>query len=141
MKGKPNELWKLKVQVPLLCGFFIGGVCGCIAHARVGKHAMFFSVGIFGVIWMLYVLVVAHARQEGLYMALFNGEDNPFRINTCIGDHSSGQRRIHIDSNIPMVSDVVDCDGVVDTEWNSTAQLSSVERNKEDTINEDPYPL
>jgi hypothetical protein len=83
LKGKPNEAWKLKLQLPLLASFFAGGVCGCLAHDRYAEYAMFIPVVIFGGIGAAYVAVIAHARQESLYSALWGGDDNPFST-----DHS-----------------------------------------------------
>lgn len=71
LKGKPNELWKLQVQVPLLCAFFLGGVMGAFAHELLHKHAMFVSVGLFVSISALYVVTLAHVNKESLYDAAF----------------------------------------------------------------------
>lgn len=70
LKGKPNELWKLQVQLPLLIAFFVGGVMGSLAHAAYGKHAMFISVALFGSIGLLYAATVAYYRNEHITDAL-----------------------------------------------------------------------
>ena len=75
LKGKPDELWKLQVQVPLLFAFFLGGVMGAFAHELLHKHAMFISVGLFSSISALYVATLAHVNKESLYDAAF-GADN-----------------------------------------------------------------
>lgn len=70
LKGKPNELWKLQVQLPLLVAFFVGGVMGAWAHAKYGIYAMFISVALFGTIGLLYAATVAYYRKEHMADAL-----------------------------------------------------------------------
>lgn len=74
LKGKPNELWKLQVQIPLLVSFFLGGVFGSYAHAMYGKHAMFLCVALFASIGALYVCTVAHFKNESICSALLEAE-------------------------------------------------------------------
>lgn len=76
LKGKQNEVWKLQVQIPLLTAFFLGGVCGSIAHKHHSKHAMFIPAFIFGGIGIMYVLVIAYVRKESLWDALIGDDEN-----------------------------------------------------------------
>lgn len=88
-KGKPNELWKLQVQIPLLLSFFVGGVAGCAAYAYLRKHAMFVCVGLFGGIGLLYIAVIAHFKEETYWDAMFGSEKTSSRM------QSSGSTRTH----------------------------------------------
>lgn len=75
LKGKQNEVWKLQVQVPLLCSFFAGGVVGALAHKELGKHTMFICAGLSASISAMYVVTLAYVRQESLYAAAFGKDD------------------------------------------------------------------
>lgn len=79
-KGKPNEVWKLQVQLPLLCSFFAGGVVGAIAHKELGKHTMFICSGLSASIGVLYVVTLAYIRQESLYTAAFGKDDDVYEL-------------------------------------------------------------
>jgi len=83
VKGKPNEVWKLQVQLPLLSSFFAGGVTGALAHKELGKHTMFICAGMSASITVLYVLTLAYIRQESLYVAAF-GKDDDFYERTVV---------------------------------------------------------
>lgn len=78
VKGKPNEVWKLQVQLPLLCSFFAGGVAGALAHKELGKYTMFICAGLSASIAVLYVVTLAYIRQESLYTAAFGKDDDIF---------------------------------------------------------------
>jgi uncharacterized membrane protein YoaK (UPF0700 family) len=93
LKGKSNELWKLQVQVPLLMAFFLGGVLGCFAHAEYKKHAMFFCVGMFGGIGLLYVWVIAFVRKETYWTALMGKQ-----ARSCIGISTSEPNGSEVDA-------------------------------------------
>lgn len=75
-KGKPNEVWKLQVQMPLLCSFFAGGIVGALAHKELGKHTMFICAGMSASITVLYVVTLAYLRQESFYAAAFGRDDD-----------------------------------------------------------------
>lgn len=75
LKGKPNELWKLQVQIPLLASFFFGGIVGSLAHSAYGKHAMFICVALFGSIGALYAGTVAYFRKEHIISSLCGVEN------------------------------------------------------------------
>ena len=77
VKGKPDELWKLQVQIPLLLSFFVGGVVGALAHEVLGKHAMFISVGLFASIGILFIVTLAYTNEESFYEAAFGEDDFP----------------------------------------------------------------
>jgi hypothetical protein len=83
----------LQVQMPLLVAFFLGGVLGCFAHAEYEKHAMFFCVGIFGGIGLLYVGVIAFVRKETYWTALVGKEGK-----RCVGLDSCGLDGSEVDS-------------------------------------------
>ena len=56
IRGKENttDLWRLKVLIPLMIGFFIGGYLGSICHRNMGVLAMYFPIivlGTTGSIW------------------------------------------------------------------------------------------
>ncbi len=86
VKGKPNEVWKLQVQLPLLCSFFAGGVAGALAHKELGKHTMFICAGLSASITVLYVLTLAYIRKENLYAAAFGRDDDIYERTVVVQD-------------------------------------------------------
>ena len=65
MKGHGQELWKLKILIPLLISFLIGGVISKYIFNSIGNLAICLSSLFFLIIGSLYSLLVAtHLNQS-----------------------------------------------------------------------------
>jgi uncharacterized membrane protein YoaK (UPF0700 family) len=62
-REQTKEFWRVKVLLPLLFGFCIGGSLGTIGFDTIGVHAMYFpAIVLFvaGVIWTIWRLKYQH---------------------------------------------------------------------------------
>jgi len=65
VKNEVNELWKLKILIPLLISFLIGGVVSRYIFLQIGDLAICLSSAFFLIIGSVYsILVSTHLNQS-----------------------------------------------------------------------------
>lgn len=65
MKNEVQELWKLKILIPLLISFLVGGVVSRYIFLQIGDLAICLSSAFFLIIGSVYsILVSTHLNQS-----------------------------------------------------------------------------
>ena len=74
-EGNYKDAWKLKLFLPLMGGYFLGGVLGALAARLYGEVALVFNVFLFGGTGLLYTMYLAMKRHVGFFKALLSPQD------------------------------------------------------------------
>lgn len=67
-----SELWKLKILVPLICGFFAGGILGELSFRLIGNYSLFFCAGFTFSLALLYVGSLSVIYNQSFLEILMN---------------------------------------------------------------------
>jgi hypothetical protein len=63
-KNKVDQAWKLKLQVPLLLSFFIGGFLGARTYNNLRQYSSIVNFLLFFGTGLLYTLCISTVRGE-----------------------------------------------------------------------------
>jgi len=74
-KGQYKDAWKLKLFIPMMIGFFCGGLLGAKAVRDHGPSALLLNVAIFGGTGLLYALYVSTYHRISFMQALLSSQD------------------------------------------------------------------
>ena len=108
MKGNYSDVWQLKVLLPLVCSFILGGTIGSFLSDALGDYAPVVNAVFMVIVCIVYIVGVKHISGTELsYSQLITGKytypeikalirDTMARGNTVIRDsfvrHSSTMR-------------------------------------------------
>jgi uncharacterized membrane protein YoaK (UPF0700 family) len=93
MVGRTDEVWRLKVLLPMMFSFFIGGLLGSQAAKKFGGIAIVFNFMIFSGTGLLYATYISNTKHITLLKAIFMEADSFVDVPSRMKRHFIGLRR------------------------------------------------
>eukprot|EP00603_Paraphysomonas_imperforata_P001079 CAMPEP_0114412242 /NCGR_PEP_ID=MMETSP0103-20121206/220_1 /TAXON_ID=37642 ORGANISM="Paraphysomonas imperforata, Strain PA2" /NCGR_SAMPLE_ID=MMETSP0103 /ASSEMBLY_ACC=CAM_ASM_000201 /LENGTH=292 /DNA_ID=CAMNT_0001580243 /DNA_START=228 /DNA_END=1107 /DNA_ORIENTATION=+ len=100
LKGRYEDIWKLKLMVPMFISFFLGGLLAAVAFHEFSHNILVVNIALFGGTGLLYVIYLLHAiakfdLKENTEEDIFS-ETNPnpggsFEVTSALDDDKDEQ--------------------------------------------------
>jgi uncharacterized membrane protein YoaK (UPF0700 family) len=88
LKGHYQDVWKLKLMVPMFISFFVGGLLAAVAFEEFAHNILIVNIALFGGTGLMYVFYLLHAIAK--FDLVENEDDDSF-------SESAGDREEELD--------------------------------------------